>query len=85
VNIALDGKNLFHTGWLTRFVGLPKTIPGAAALRDSDLAAFEEGWDTCNETGVPAGPNAHAAFYAMKDSGDVVSYWQDDDGNEIPA
>jgi hypothetical protein len=82
MNIAIDGSNFFHTGWAARLVGLPRDNPCAASLRDSDAAAFREGWDTCDETFF--GPRSCLAIIeAMKSRGQLVSYWQDEDGSEI--
>lgn len=89
MNIAVDGKNSFIVGWLARFLGLPKKHPCANALRPTDVDAFNEGWEMCDETPVDGYPNRLLAFYGMKEKtdkygqADVITYWADDDGNEM--
>ncbi len=54
MNIQVDGDNAFHTGWLARFLGLPKEHPKPPSDLDgggdSYRRGFEDGWNTCNET-----------------------------------
>lgn len=80
MQMAIDGNNSFHTGWLARFLGLPRFLPGAAAMKAGDVRAFEDGWDTCQET--PEDARA-AAFYRMKSERQAYSGWIDDAGEDV--
>jgi hypothetical protein len=81
MSIAVDGDHPFITGWLACFLGLPRRHPAESALKVGDIAAFRDGWDTCNETGVDV--LLIVAFRKMAKLGQVSVYWLDDDGNEI--
>lgn len=83
MNIAIDGNNFFHTGWLARLLGLPREHPVASALKPGDVAAFQDGWDMCDETPADGRPSRLTAYYAMLQNGQAVAYWVDDDNNEL--
>ncbi len=83
MNIAVDGNNFFHLGWLAHFLGLPRKHPAAGALHESDVAAFEDGWDTCNETPTHYSPSRLDALRGMLQLGQAVAYWVDEENNEI--
>ena len=83
MNIAVDGNNFFHTGWLARLLGLPRRHPSAPCLRDGDVAMFLDGWDMCNETPERGCPNRLTAYYEMLKRGQAAAVWVDDDNNEI--
>lgn len=74
MHIAIDGNNFFHTGWLACFLGLPREHPSHLALRDSDNRGFEEGWDTCCETG----PAAWKALNPMIRNGQCSVFWSNE-------
>ena len=80
MNIAVDGNNFFHTGWLARMLALPREHPHASALKPGDVAAFQDGWDMCHETPEDA---RLTAFYAMLSNDQATACWVDDDNNEI--
>ena len=80
MNIAIDGNNFFHTGWMTRLLGLPRQHPAAGALKSGDLLAFEDGWDTCDET-----PTCDRLYALLKmiDLGQVAVRWVNDENEEV--
>lgn len=80
MNIAVDGNNHFNTGWLTRFMNLPREAPGLDVLKEFDKKAFQEGWDMCDETSPLY---RSIAFYRMLEMGLLRAFWVDDDNNEI--
>lgn len=83
MNIAVEGNNFFHTGWLACFLGLPRKHPRAAALKSCDVASFEDGWDTCHETVIDG--LRVVAFRRMVVAKQAEAFWQDDDGNPIES
>jgi hypothetical protein len=83
MNLAVDGNNAFHVGWLTRFLGLPKKLPAASAVKSEYLSAFFDGWEMCDETPISGTPNRLDAFYAMRKLEQASAFWVDDENNEI--
>jgi hypothetical protein len=89
MNICVDGNNDFHTGWLAKFLGLPKKHP---RLDGERAKAFSDGWDTCLETEIlearesgkwSAFPGVVGAFREMVKRGQASVIWVDDNNNEI--
>jgi hypothetical protein len=73
VKICVDGDNAFHTGWLARFLAMPKEHPSAQSLKAEYVAAFNEGWEMCDETGNPSA--LYNAFERMKSLGQASVEW----------
>ncbi len=83
MNISVDG-NFFYLGWVARFLCLPRKHPSAAALRKSDVDAFNDGWDMCDETSATRSPTRYEAFQReMATTDHITICWVDDDNNEI--
>ncbi len=88
MNIAVDGNNSYHTGWLACFLGLPRRHPGMEereillASEGAWTRGFLEGWDTCNETPVEW---RCKALPEMVRSGQALVYWVDDENLELEA
>jgi hypothetical protein len=80
MNIYVDGNNFFHTGWLARFLGLPRTPPRPGTMGDAERDAWLEGWDICNETSTA---DRIEAYYRMLAVGHVVAVWVDDDNENL--
>lgn len=75
--IMVDGSNFFNSGWLAAFLGMPRELPGQAALRTSDLQAWQDGYDMCKETGDDPMGNAACvvAFRRMVEQKQAVVEW----------
>jgi len=80
MQITVDGCNFFHTGWMACFLQLPRKHPGHNALKEGDVQAFQEGWDTCNETPIK---DRYCAFLRMKQMYQMSSQWIDDQGEDV--
>jgi hypothetical protein len=74
-NIAIDSGNHFHMGWVTCLLGLPKSRPGSSSLRANDVAAFEDGWEMCDETGRKSAFEALDKMVAQKH---LTVFWAED-------
>jgi hypothetical protein len=88
MQMVVDGDSSFHTGWLARFLGLPRFLPGAGAMKDGDVKAFGDGWDMAEETLAGAlNPivlgNVYAAFTAMRSVRQAYTGWIDDAGEDV--
>ena len=75
--ISVEGNNPFHTGWLARFLGLPKEHPWPPPNLDSSgnnyKLAFEDGWETCDET---FWEDRLQTYYTMFERGQALVEWQ---------
>lgn len=80
MDIALAGNNCFNTGWLTCYMGLPRTMPYLKILKDCDQKAFLDGWDMCNET--PIKSRGHA-YHRMCELKQARAFWIEDNGDEV--
>ena len=78
MSIVVDGNNFFHTGWIARFLNLPRNHPSASALKTGDLAAFYDGWDMCDDTPETGNPNRLTAFYGMSRMEQASVTWVSD-------
>jgi predicted nucleotidyltransferase len=92
MQMVIDGNNSFHTGWLARFLGLPRFCPGAAARKTEDVDIFLDGWDMCDETLRPTvAPRTdfviagivYGAFRDMLGRKQAHAGWINDDGEDV--
>ncbi len=86
MNIAVEGKNFFYTGWAACFLGLGRQHLHADAIKPGDLAAFTDGWNMCQETKSQSGIWRAAlldTFEREIEIGSIRVFWVDDNNEEI--